>query len=817
MTPDYTECARQALKKGADAAKKMSAVSVGTEHILIGLSSGKGTAAEILINNGVNYDKLISITENAIGNNGEISVKDFDKYTPRAKKVLDSALREAEKYKSKEVGTEHFLLAIIKDAECIAVRILNTLGINVQKVFIDAMLSIGVELSAARNEFLAIKGKSSGKSKSQTPMLDQYSRDLTELAASGKLDPVVGRDNEIQSLVQILSRRTKNNPCLIGEPGVGKTAIAEAIAQRIVRGDVPGTLSNMRLLTLDLAGMVAGSKYRGEFEERIKRAVNEVITSGNIMLFIDEIHTIIGAGGAEGAIDASNILKPSLARGEIQLIGATTIDEYRKYIEKDAALERRFQPIMVDEPSISESIKILEGLRERYEEHHNVVISDGALEAAVKLTARYVNDRFLPDKAIDAMDEASARLRVSSLTLSDDIRKLEEANNKLEAEKEQELKEGRYEEASDIKKKQDKNKQKIARLIKKRDKNREQEEKATVTEENIADIVSAWTKIPVKRIQEKETLKLAKLESILGERVIGQDEAVRAVSKAVRRGRVGLQDPGRPIGSFLFLGPTGVGKTELSKALAEAVFGKESNLIRVDMSEYMEKHSVSKMIGSPPGYVGYEEGGQLSERVRRSPYSVLLFDEIEKAHPDVFNILLQVLEDGHITDAQGRRISFKDTIIIMTSNAGAQRIMAPKNLGFATDTDKEMDYKKMRTGVMEEVKRIFKPEFINRIDDIIVFRALLKDDIKRIVSIMFDKLVKRADEQMSIKLGGTKELFEHIAESGFDKDYGARPVRRAIQTEIEDALADEIIAGKISNGNSVTADWDGEAVTFKIK
>lgn len=817
MTPDYTECARQALKKGADAAKKMSAVSVGTEHILIGLSSGKGTAAEILINNGVNYDKLISITENAIGNNGEISVKDFDKYTPRAKKVLDSALREAEKYKSKEVGTEHFLLAIIKDAECIAVRILNTLGINVQKVFIDAMLSIGVELSAARNEFLAIKGKSSGKSKSQTPMLDQYSRDLTELAASGKLDPVVGRDNEIQSLVQILSRRTKNNPCLIGEPGVGKTAIAEAIAQRIVRGDVPGTLSNMRLLTLDLAGMVAGSKYRGEFEERIKRAVNEVITSGNIMLFIDEIHTIIGAGGAEGAIDASNILKPSLARGEIQLIGATTIDEYRKYIEKDAALERRFQPIMVDEPSISESIRILEGLRERYEEHHNVVISDGALEAAVKLTARYVNDRFLPDKAIDAMDEASARLRVSSLTLSDDIRKLEEANNKLEAEKEQELKEGRYEEASDIKKKQDKNKQKIARLIKKRDKNREQEEKATVTEENIADIVSAWTKIPVKRIQEKETLKLAKLESILGERVIGQDEAVKAVSKAVRRGRVGLQDPGRPIGSFLFLGPTGVGKTELSKALAEAVFGKESNLIRVDMSEYMEKHSVSKMIGSPPGYVGYEEGGQLSERVRRSPYSVLLFDEIEKAHPDVFNILLQVLEDGHITDAQGRRISFKDTIIIMTSNAGAQRIMAPKNLGFATDTDKEMDYKKMRAGVMEEVKRIFKPEFINRIDDIIVFRALLKDDIKRIVSIMFDKLVKRADEQMSIKLGGTKELFEHIAESGFDKDYGARPVRRAIQTEIEDALADEIIAGKISNGNSVTADWDGEAVTFKIK
>lgn len=817
MTPDYTECASHALKKAAGAAKKMSAVSVGTEHILIGIASGKGTAAEILINNGVNYDKLISITENAIGNNGTVSVKDFDKYTPRAKKVLDSALKEAEKYKSREIGTEHLLLAIIKDADCIAVRILNTLGINVQKVFIDAMLSIGVELSVARNEFLAVKGKNSGKGKSQTPMLDQYSRDLTALAASGKLDPVIGRDKEIQSLVQILSRRTKNNPCLIGEPGVGKTAIAEAIAQRIVSGDVPGTLANMRLLTLDLAGMVAGSKYRGEFEERIKRAVNEVITGGNIMLFIDELHTIIGAGGAEGAIDASNILKPSLARGEIQLIGATTIDEYRKYIEKDAALERRFQPIMVEEPTISESIEILEGLRDRYEKHHNVMISDEALEAAVKLTARYVNDRFLPDKAIDAMDEASARIRVGSLTLGDDIRKLEESINKLEIEKEQELKEGRYEEASEIKKKQDKNKQKIARLMKKREKNKAQEEKLTVTEENIADIVSGWTKIPVNRIQETETQKLAKLESILGERVIGQDEAVKAVSKAVRRGRVGLQDPGRPIGSFLFLGPTGVGKTELSKALAEAVFGKESNLIRVDMSEYMEKHSVSKMIGSPPGYVGYEEGGQLSERVRRNPYSVLLFDEIEKAHPDVFNILLQVLEDGHITDAQGRRISFKDTIIIMTSNAGAQRIMAPKHLGFATDSDKEMDYKKMRAGVMEEVKRIFKPEFINRIDDIIVFRALLKDDIKRIVCIMFDRLVKRADEQMNIKLEGTKELFEHIAESGFDKDYGARPVRRAIQTEIEDALADEIIAGTIVNGKHVTAGWDGERVTFKVK
>lgn len=817
MTPDYTECAKYALKKSFEAAKQTAASSVGTEHILIGLASGKGTASEILINNGVDYEKLIAIAGNAIGSNGAVQVKDYDEYTPRAKKVIDAALKEAEKHKSREAGTEHFLIAIIKDADCIAVRILNTLGINVQKVFIDAMLSIGVELTAARNEFLAIKGKNSGKGKSATPMLDQYSRDLTEYAASGRLDPVIGRDIEIQSLIQILSRRTKNNPCLIGEPGVGKTAIAEAVAQRIVRGDVPQTLANMRLLTLDLSGMVAGSKYRGEFEERIKRAINEVISSGNVMLFIDEIHTIIGAGGAEGAIDASNILKPSLARGEIQLIGATTIDEYRKYIEKDAALERRFQPIMVEEPTIPESIRILEGLRNRYEEHHHVVISDEALEAAVKLTARYVNDRFLPDKAIDAMDEASARLRVNSLILSDDIRKLEEANSRLETKKEQELKEGRYEEASEIKKKQDKNRQKIARLTKKRDKDKAKEETATVNGEHIADIVSGWTKIPLKSIQETETEKLAKLESILEKRVIGQDEAVKAVSKAVRRGRVGLQDPGRPIGSFLFLGPTGVGKTELSKALAEAVFGKESNLIRVDMSEYMEKHSVSKMIGSPPGYVGYEEGGQLSERVRRSPYSVLLFDEIEKAHPDVFNILLQVLEDGHITDAKGRKVSFKDTIIIMTSNAGAQRIMSPKHLGFAAEANKEMDYKKMREGVMEEVKRIFKPEFINRIDDIIVFRALSKDDIKCIVSIMFHTLAERAKEQMNIRLEGTQELFEHIAESGFDKDYGARPVRRAIQTEIEDALADEIIAGRIQSGKHITAGWTDGKVTFDVK
>lgn len=817
MMTKYTECASYALKKAYDAAKKLSASSIGTEHLLIGLASGKGTAARILDNNGLVTDRLLAIVETATRVEGTVAVKDKGNYTPRALKVLDRAAAEAQKFKSKEIGTEHIIIAMIKEYDCIAVRILNTLGINVQKVFIDTLLSMGAELSEARNEYLAIKGKGGNKNKSATPMLDQYSRDLTAYALEGRLDPVVGRNQEIQSVIQILSRRTKNNPCLIGEPGVGKTAIAEELARRIVRGDVPENLQDTRLLTLDLSAMVAGSKYRGEFEERIKRAIAEVKASGKIMLFIDEIHTIIGAGGAEGAIDASNILKPSLARGEIQLIGATTIDEYRKYIEKDAALERRFQPVTVEEPTEAESIAILKGLRSRFEEHHGVVIEDEALVAAVKLSERYVNDRFLPDKAIDAMDEAAARLRVGLLTSNQEVRKLEEECKELEEQKEAALKNEEYELASDIKNKQDKLKQKIARLNKKRRKKDNEQEQVTVTEEHIADIISAWTKIPVKRLQQTETEKLINLESILKKRVVGQDEAVTAVAKAVRRGRVGLKDPNRPIGSFLFLGPTGVGKTELSKTLAEAVFGRENNLIRVDMSEYMEKHSVSKMIGSPPGYVGYEEGGQLSERVRRNPYSVLLFDEIEKAHPDVFNILLQVLEDGHITDAQGRKVSFKDTIIIMTSNAGAGRIMSPKHLGFSTTTDAEVDYKKMRAGVMEEVKRLFKPEFINRIDEIIVFRALLKEDIKEIVRIMFDNFAKRAKEQMQLELVGTDRLFDHIAEKGFDKDYGARPVRRAIQTEIEDALADRILAGKVKQGKTVTIDWQEEKVTFEEK
>jgi len=816
MTPGYTECAEKVIKKAFSVAKKMKTGSVGTEHILAGLANVDATASKILVSNGLEYSKLIELIGVAVGNDGNIAVKDYDRYTPRARKVIENSYKEAEKYNSANVGTEHILLAVIKDLECIAVRILNTLNVSVQKVFVDALLAMGVDLQTARNEFAAVKGKANNSGKSTTPMLDQYSRDLTEQAKDGKLDPVVGREKEMQSLIQILSRRTKNNPCLIGEPGVGKTAIVELLAQRIVNGDVPDNLLNMRLVTLDLSGMVAGSKYRGEFEERIKRAIQEVIASNNIMLFIDEIHTIIGAGGAEGAIDASNILKPFLARGEVQLVGATTIEEYRKYIEKDTALERRFQPVVVEEPSVAQTVKILEGLKPRYEEHHNVNISDEAVVAAAKLTERYVYDRFLPDKAIDAMDEAAAKLRVSLLVASDDIRKIEENINKLEVKKEEALKNGNYEEASEIKQKQDKQRRKIERIIKKQEKAKEESKKPVVTEEHIADIVSEWTKIPVQRIKESETKKLVELESILTKRVVGQEEAVKAVARAVRRGRVGLQDPNRPIGSFLFLGPTGVGKTELSKTLAEAVFGKESNLIRVDMSEYMEKHSVSKMIGSPPGYVGYEEGGQLSERVRRNPYSVLLFDEIEKAHPDVFNILLQVLEDGHITDAQGRKISFKDTIIIMTSNAGAQRIMAPKHLGFSTQVDKEMDYKKMRAGVMEEVKRLFKPEFINRIDEIIVFRALEKEDIKQIVGMMFNILAKRAKEQMNIELTATEVLLDHIADSGFDKDYGARPVRRAIQTEIEDALADEILLGNIKMNNKVVVDYKENKIIFSI-
>ena len=698
----------------------------------------------------------------------------------------------------------------MKEADCIAVRLLNTKGINVQKLYVDALTASGQDMNAAKNEYMKQKSR---KNKSATPVLDQYSRDLTALAREARLDPVIGREREIERIIQILSRRTKNNPCLIGEPGVGKTAVVEGLAQMIISEDIPEILAGKRVLTLDLSGMVAGSKYRGEFEERIKRSLKEVMQSGNILLFIDEIHTIIGAGGAEGAIDAANILKPALARGEIQLIGATTREEYRKYIEKDAALERRFQSVVVEEPTEEESIEILRGLAPRYEEHHHVKLTEGAITGAVRLAARYVNDRFLPDKAIDAIDEACARAGLKRYVISPELRGLEEEQVQLEKDKEQAIRDKDYAHAGEIKRKQEALEKKIAKIRSAQEKHREASE-LCVTENEIAAVIADWTKIPVQKLQEEEMERLRSLEDILHKRVVGQEEAVTAVSKAVRRGRVGLKDPKRPIGSFLFLGPTGVGKTELSKALAEAVFGKEDDIIRVDMSEYMEKHSVSKMIGSPPGYVGYEDGGQLSEKVRRHPYSVILFDEIEKAHTDVFNILLQILEDGHVTDAQGRKVSFKNTIIIMTSNAGAQRIIEPKHLGFGMQENAEEDYHKMKDGVMEEVKKIFKPEFINRIDEILVFHTLTQENIRQIVKIMLKTLNKRTVAQMNLSLEVTEEAIAHLAKSGFDKNYGARPVRRAIQTQLEDKLADELLDGTIAAGDHIKVDCKDEKITF---
>ena len=656
-------------------------------------------------------------------------------------------------------------------------------------------------------------GKNGG-SKENNSALDAYSMDLTLMAREGRLDPVIGREQEIQRVVQILSRRTKNNPCLIGEPGVGKTAVVEGLAARIAEGAVPDTIRDKRLMTLDLSGMVAGSKYRGEFEERIKRLISEVKNDGQVLLFIDEIHTIIGAGGAEGALDASNILKPSLARGEIQVIGATTIEEYRKYIEKDAALERRFQPVMTNEPSEAESIEILRGLRPAYEKHHRVSISDEAIDTAVKMSMRYINDRFLPDKAIDLIDEASAKVKLASMSLTGELQTLTKQMSELEEEKEKAIISGDMARASEIGKDQKLLAAEIAST--QRNVERRNKKRVVVQERDIADVVSSWTKIPVKQLEEKESERLMRLETTLHRRVVGQDEAVTAVSKAIRRGRVGLKDPKRPIGSFLFLGPTGVGKTELSKALAEAMFGSESNIIRMDMSEYMEKHSVSKLIGSPPGYVGYDEGGQLSEKVRRNPYSILLFDEIEKAHPDVFNILLQVLDDGHITDSQGRRVDFKNTVIIMTSNAGASSIVTPKKLGFLSDNDEKADYTRMKASVMDEVKRIFKPEFLNRIDDIIVFHSLTQEHIRKIVGIMMNEISKRAAEQMGINIHASEGVLRMLSETGFDPVYGARPLRRAIQNKVEDLLAEEILSGQIHRGDQVRLTLTNKEIKISI-
>ena len=810
----YTPQAKEALSLAVEMAESLNHGYVGTEHLLIGLlQEGTGVAAKVLEENGVEEAKVVELVSQLITPDNSVQMAENAAYTPRARRVIENSYREAVRFKAAQIGTEHILIAILREGDCVASRLLNTIGISVQKLYIDLLAAMGEDAPSVKDE---MQRGSYGKRGSSTPALDSYSRNLTQMALDGKLDPVIGREHEIQRVIQILSRRTKNNPCLIGEPGVGKTAVVEGLAQRIAAGDVPDTIADKRVMTLDLSGMVAGSKYRGEFEERIKKVIAEVVESKDVLLFIDEIHTIIGAGGAEGALDASNILKPSLARGELQLIGATTIDEYRKYIEKDAALERRFQPVTVDEPSEEESIAILKGLRSRYEEHHKVEITDDALEAAVKLSARYINDRFLPDKAIDLIDEASSKVRLLNYTKPAKVRTYEEQIDELEEEKETAIREEAYEKAGDIKKKQEKLKEKIHQILEKWEKEKETR-KLTVGENEVADVVAGWTKIPVKKLAEEESERLKNLENILHERVVGQEEAITAVSKAIRRGRIGLKDPKRPIGSFLFLGPTGVGKTELSKALAEAMFGTETSLIRVDMSEYMEKHSVSKMIGSPPGYVGYEEGGQLSEKVRRNPYSVILFDEIEKAHPDVFNILLQVLDDGHITDAQGRKIDFKNTIIIMTSNAGAENIIAPKRLGFGVATDAKADHEFMKGRVMEEVKRLFKPEFLNRIDEIIVFHQLTKEHMKGIADIMLKGIEKRCKEQLGITLTVNEAAKELLIDKGYDEKYGARPLRRTIQSLLEDKMAEESLDGKIKKSAGVEAGCEDGRLIFTVK
>ncbi len=811
----FTDKAKVALQKAAKAAKDLHQSYIGSEHILVGLLKEKtGVAARVLSDNGVDEVQLVSMIKELIAPEGNVALLERDGYSPRAAKVLEDSHRLAEKFKSQQTGTEHILLAILREGENVGLRLLNTIGVNVQKLYMDTLIAMGEDINQHKDDLN--KSRNKKRSYGTTQTLNQYSRDLTYLAKEGKLDPVVGRETEIMRVVQILSRRTKNNPCLIGEPGVGKTAIAEGLALRIVNGDVPDTVRNKRVVTLDLAGMVAGSKYRGEFEERIKRVIKEVIDDGNIYLFLDEIHTLIGAGGAEGAIDASNILKPSLSRGEIQLIGATTIAEYRKYIEKDAALERRFQPVMVEEPTESEAVEILNGVAYKYEEHHKVTITQDAIEAAVKLSDRYINDRNLPDKAIDLIDEASAAVRLKNMNVPDSFKEMTAQIKKFDLQIERSIRMEAYTQAAELRKAQDELIKKYDKAVSKYEKNQE-EKTLVVTENEIAEVVANWTKIPVKKLTQKESERLLKLESILHKRVIGQEEAVTAVAQTMKRGRVGLQDPNRPIGSFLFLGPTGVGKTELSKALAEAMFGSENALIRVDMSEYMESHSVSKMVGSPPGYVGFEEGGQLSEKVRRSPYSVVLFDEIEKAHPDVFNILLQVLDDGHITDSKGRKVSFKNTILIMTSNAGAQRIVDPKNLGFAAKRDAEADYNKMKSGVMEEVKRLFKPEFINRIDEIMVFHPLTEQDMKQIVTLLSKNLCERCRTQMDIDLSFTNTLKEYLVKNYSELKMGARPLKRAIQNVVENELATAILEGRVKRGDAVSAGVRGDKVTFTVK
>lgn len=810
MRLEYTEQAQEVLAVMEETAHQMKFSYIGTEHLLYGmLSCPWVTAWKILAENGADESFVLKYLEQ---NSGTKKIKTLV-YSDKLNTLLEQAEKEADRLRNEKIGTEHILLAILKSEDTLAIKLLNSMAVNLKKTFVDTLVALGMDMTQAKRELGALSSPKN-KKKSSFPTLEQYSRDLTEAAREDRLDPVVGRNSEVERVMQILCRRMKNNPCLVGEPGVGKTAVVEGLAQMIASGTVPEILADKRILSLDLSGMVAGSKYRGEFEERIKRVIAEVRAAGNVILFVDELHTLIGAGGAEGAMDASNILKPALSRGEVQMIGATTRTEYRKYIEKDAALERRFQPVYVEEPTREETIAILQGLRSKYEEHHGVTISDDALEAATDYAIRYINDRFLPDKAIDLIDEAASRKKLGIFAGNKTAKKAEETRHNLEEALEAALAEGDIEAAQALKKDLDKTDKKIEKT--KHNMREKEQEQMLVTEEDVADVVSVWTKIPVSKITQTESQRLLKLEEILHKRVVGQNEAVETVAKAIRRGRVGLKDPKRPIGSFLFLGPTGVGKTELSKALAEAMFGNENAIIRVDMSEYMEKHSVSKMIGSPPGYVGFEEGGQLSEQVRKNPYSVILFDEVEKAHPDVFNVLLQVLDDGRITDSQGRTVDFKNTIIIMTSNAGAQRIVDPKKLGFSNVENAESEHKDMKNNVMEEVKRMFKPEFLNRIDDIIVFRALSKEDVKGIAALMLKELKNRLAKQMDITLTYGDTVKNFIFEKGYDKKYGARPLKRAIQNNIEDSLAEEILSGKIQASDKVSMTVvDGKVVFTK--
>ena len=814
MSTQYTNQAKTAVKYAEKTARRYKHSYIGTEHLLAGLlHEEEGTAGMVLRDMGISEERLMEMIRKLIApEESNVLTADRAGYTPRATRMLEGAVEEADDLRSEKIGTEHLLLAMLREVDCMGTRLLHTMGVNIRKLQNEVLAAMGEEVANPRDNGNA---RSRNEAATGTPTLDQYSRDLTEMARQGVMDPVVGREDEIGRVIQILSRRTKNNPCLIGEPGVGKTAVVEGLAQRITQGLVPEKMKNRRLVVLDLSGMVAGSKYRGEFEERIKKVIAEVMEHPGILLFIDELHTIIGAGGAEGALDASNILKPSLSRGEIQIIGATTIEEYRKHIEKDAALERRFQPVTGEEPTQEQAVEILKGLRPYYEKHHGVTITDEALEAAVKMSIRYIADRHLPDKAIDLMDEASSRVQLTGITVPPQLKEVEQNLHALTEKKEEAIREGDFSRARELQEGQKELEESYEKL-KKRQEQRYKNKKMQVTEENIAQIVSSWTKIPVQKLAQKESKRLASLEKELHKRVIGQEEAVEAVAKAIKRGRVGLKDPARPIGSFLFLGPTGVGKTELSKALAETVFGSEQAMIRVDMSEYMEKHSVSKLIGSPPGYVGYEEGGQLSEKIRRNPYSVILFDEIEKAHPDVFNILLQVLDDGHITDAQGRKVDFKQTCIIMTSNAGAQSIVEPKRLGFSQGEDKKKDYEDMKRGVMEEVRRIFKPEFLNRVDEILVFHMLDKQEIRQIVNILVKKLEKRCKEQLDIELVVRNSVKDYLAENGFDSKYGARPLKRAIQNKLEDRMAEEILDGKIHRGDRVIVSVSKKVIKFSV-